>query len=508
MPKFSGPRKTSINRSPIQTTDEALLTYEGGVGFGRTPKAELFLLAVHNMVGENTFYESAAERDQRFRDLIEKVVQEDEGLDWVARFIPYLRDEMHLRSASLVMAAEVVRASESRGPELQAIVDSALQRADEPAEMLAYWLGRYGRKMPQAIRKGVIRGVYRLYNQHSALKYDGRSRSFRMGDVINLVHPKPRNDQESDLYKYLLDRRHHPDEAVPSERLGIIRGIHEWEKVGAPLPSESGKPLPEGLTWERLSGVREMNREAWQAVIPQMGYMALLRNLRNFDEADLPVEVKNVVAKRIRAKENVQKSRQLPFRFYSAWKAVAGLDWAPSLEEALGHSLDNVPNLSGRNLILVDISGSMIGGWGYDHRSSISLFEKAALFAGALAVKSEQADVYWFNHEYGRLEVPKGASILRFVDEVERYAGGGTNLRQALEANHNAHDRTFILTDEQAHDSTGVLPDAMIYTFNLAGYRPAHAPSSSKHVTFGGLSDAAFKMVKIHETFGEGKWPF
>jgi hypothetical protein len=54
----------------------------------------------------------------------------------VGRFVPYLRETMHLRSASLVMAAEYVRAG---GPWGRADVASALRRADEPAEMLAYW---------------------------------------------------------------------------------------------------------------------------------------------------------------------------------------------------------------------------------------------------------------------------------------------------------------------------------------------------------------------------------
>ena len=42
-----------------------------------------------------------------------------------------------------------------------------------------------------------------------------------------------------------------------------------------------------GMTWESLAGWLQgpLDAAAWQAVIPSMGYMALLRNLRNFDDA-------------------------------------------------------------------------------------------------------------------------------------------------------------------------------------------------------------------------------
>jgi len=44
---------------------EEVRTFEGAPGFVREPKLELFLLAVSNMVGEDTFYEAASDRDAR-----------------------------------------------------------------------------------------------------------------------------------------------------------------------------------------------------------------------------------------------------------------------------------------------------------------------------------------------------------------------------------------------------------------------------------------------------------
>jgi hypothetical protein len=175
-------------------------THEGGLGYARDAKSELFVLAVSNFVGERTFYESASDRDDRFEQLVAKVTGEDP--DWARRLIPWLRNEAQMRSASLVAAAEYVRAGGELGRQ---VVSAALQRADEPAEMLAYWHQRHGRRVPKPLKRGVADAVVRLYNERSALKYDGRAKAWRMADVIELVHPEPKDAKQSTLFKYLLD---------------------------------------------------------------------------------------------------------------------------------------------------------------------------------------------------------------------------------------------------------------------------------------------------------------
>src|SRR5207244_932918 len=112
MAKFAGatvaPPKGALQTVSTSLTQPDTRTAEGGTGWSRDARSELFILAVTNMVGERTFYEDARSRDERFEQLIAQVATEDP--DWVARFVPYLRNTMNLRSASIVMAAELVHA--------------------------------------------------------------------------------------------------------------------------------------------------------------------------------------------------------------------------------------------------------------------------------------------------------------------------------------------------------------------------------------------------------------
>lgn len=473
MTKFSGTQVRPQVRNAV-ITDSRALTHEGGQGAAYDARSALFLLGCQNMVREDTFYEDATTRDDRFRALVREVTAADPA--WMRGFIPYLRRTMQMRSAAVVAAAEYAAAG---GEGARSVIRATLDRADEPAELLAYWFQTNGRRLPQAVKRGVADAVRRLYTEKAALKYDGLSRAWRMGDVIELVHPKPSSEAQSALFKHLLDQRHHGDGALTLE----------------------------GQTWERAN---PSTAAEWEALIPTMGYMALLRNLRNFDERGISDEAAAQVAARLANPDEVARSRQFPIRFYSAYKAVNTLRWAQPLEQAVNHSLAQVPSLPGRTLVLIDVSGSMFGRM--SGRSEVQRWEIAALFGFALALRAASADVYAFSYAVARADVADARtfSVLRAVEQTRSLVGGTTQTWRSVEQTFAGHDRIVILTDEQAHDSQPRNYGVPIYTFNLAGYRVSHYLSSGQdgRYTFGGLTDNAFRLLSILESCKMGQWPW
>jgi hypothetical protein len=500
------------------------VTYEGGDGFTRKPKSELFLLAVSNMVGEDTFYEGKTDRDQRFRDLIHKVVGKDAG--WVARFVPFLRNEMNMRSASIVMAVEYVKAG---GPGGRQVIDSAIQRADEPAEIIGYYRSRYGRNLPQPIKRGIADAVRRLYNERTAIKYDGDNSGYRLADVIDIVHPEPKADWQSRLFKYLLDKRHNRP-TLSTEGLDTLSAYSALMSVPVAqrraLLEEEGfvqRLQDAGMTWESLSGWLQgpMDAKAWEAIIPNMGYMALLRNLRNFEQAGISKEAQAKVIATLTDPVQVAKSRQFPLRFYSAYKAVGGFGYLQALEDALNLTLENVPTLKGRTLILVDNSSSM--GTGFSTRGTTTNREIAALFGAAVALRAESADLVAYADEGKIVQFSKSDPLLK-VAKAATYNGGGTRTMDVLAQHYKGHDRVVILTDEQAFAPSTVswgyyasraskddiaAIKAPIYTFNLVGYRAGHMESGQDNrYTFSGLTDAGFRLMSLIESGKDAEWPF
>ncbi|EFF90378.1 conserved hypothetical protein, partial [Streptomyces sp. e14] len=198
MARFNTKTARPRSASPVATTGRALRTYEGGRGHERDARSELFLLAVSNMVSQQTFYESAGDRDDRFARLVRELAVADPS--WTAGLLGWLRGEGNMRTASLVGAAEYVRArltaGATDGPTGRQVVASVLQRPDEPGELLAYWTAAYGRNVPKPVKRGVADAVRRLYHPKSLLKYDTASKGYRFGrHPSTWCTPSPRPGQ-------------------------------------------------------------------------------------------------------------------------------------------------------------------------------------------------------------------------------------------------------------------------------------------------------------------------
>ncbi|GAA2516762.1 TROVE domain-containing protein [Streptomyces gobitricini] len=509
--------------SPVRSAGRTT-THQGGAGVLRDPRSELFLLAVANFVTQANFYESGGARDDRFAALVRKLAVEDP--EWTAGLLRWLRGEANMRTASIVGAAEYVRArleaSATDGPANRQVIASVLQRADEPGELLGYWTSRYGRNVPKPVKRGVGDAVRRLYSARSLLKYDTATKGYRFGDILNLVHaaPDPAKPRQGELFQYALDRRHRPGTALPpasSRMLTAHRALMELpvaeRRALVTGPDGAARLAEAGMTWEALAGWLQgpLDAAAWEAVIPSMGAMALLRNLRNFDEAGVSDRVAAGVAARISDPEAVAASRQFPFRYLAAYQHAPSLRWSYPLEQALGHSLANVPALPGRTLVLVDRSGSM---WApLSQRSQLNRADAAAVFGTVLALRAAGADLVEFGTSSAPVPYRAGESVLKVLDRF--HSLGGTNTTEAVRAHYRGHDRVLIVTDEQAAyshygDPTAQVPAHVpVYTWNLAGHRPGHAPSGTgnRH-TFGGLTDAAFRMVPLLEAGQAADWPW
>lgn len=451
--------------------------------------------------------------------------------EWTARLLRWLRTSANMRTAALVGAAEFAQARLSAGQSgmSRQAIDSVLQRADEPGELIAYWFATYGRALPKPVKRGVADAARRLYDERALAKWDSTAHAVRFGDVLDLTHPAPMADKpwQGELFAHALDRRHNRDNA-PGEGLRILRA--RAELLATPVADrrtlfDDAERAREalrgaGMTWESVAGWLQgpMDARVWEALIPSMGYMAQLRNLRNFDEAGVSDEVAAEVAAKLADPEQVARSRQLPMRFLSAYRAAPSLRWGDALERALGHSLASVPTLSGRTLVLVDTSGSMNAGFSRD--GALRRWDAAVVFGLALANRCERADVVsysWGEGDAGSrvFRQRRGESLLRAVERWKSggyFIGGGTDTAGAVRGHFARHDRVVILTDEQATggDVDRALPDTVpLYTWNLAGYRLGHAPSGShnRHV-FGGLSDKAFAMIGLLEAGARADWPF
>jgi hypothetical protein len=549
--------------SPIRTDAQPTgRTYEGAPGYAMDTRGELFTLGVSLMAGEKTFYESADARNARFISLVHETTKWHPM--WTADFLHWLRTEANIRTASIIGGAEFVRAwGELRcDPDCdnpvnywsasgdgwacglhrttgmvmvrpRTVVDSVLQRADETKEITAYWLENYGRAMPMPLKRGIADAVIRMGTERNAIKYASGEGAIALSDVINLTHPGDRRasaqhlrgEWQGDLFGYLTKLPYEPGIEIPAS-LGML--TRRQALMAVPVAQRRAAVNTEaldaaGITWEALAGWLQgpMTAKEWEAVIPVMGYMARLRNLRNFDEAGVSDAVAQGLCAQLADPTAVAASRQFPYRFLSAYRAAPSDRWAHALGRALDTAVHNIPALDGRTLILCDTSSSMR--YPLSDKSVLQRVDAAALFAVALAHRCGFGNVdligYATGHFHHSLQL--GGSVLK---QCERFTarigevGMGTNTWHAVRNTFvdpyrvGGHNRVIIFTDEQCHDApeNAVPGHVPVYTFNLGGYRlSGHGLSgqSNRH-TLAGLTDATFRQIPLLESGRNGAWPW
>lgn len=543
-------RKLKPSPGPMATSPTPTGTLGGGSqpGYAYEDKSALFMLAVNSFFGQKKFYETAKAGDDRFVALVRKVTKADPA--WMLDFLTWLRASGNMRSSAVVGSVEsAIVAKNVKGdrvwthvkdtPEAEGIArklaKAGIGRADEIGEAVAYFQSKYpGQQIPKPIKRGLADAMAKHFNEYTAAKYGSANsdKEFTPDRLINLLHPKPSAPWQADLFGYLVARKYGEVEipeslvklrtrqafmSIPVERRReFVNGAHPQTLKDA------------GLTWEALAGWLQgpMDKAAWEAIIPNMGYMAILRNLRNFDEAGVSGRAAMEAMSKLADPEQVKRSKQFPFRFLAAYRAAPNLRWASALSEALRLSLDNIPVLAGRTLVMVDTSGSM--NHTFSEHSEMKRWDAAALFGIALGLRSPGVDVVSFSNNGKVFGVRKGADVL---SELTRWGqegynlNGGTNTFGVLQGAYRGHDRVIILTDEQVNMSgptysyqyayghqltlNQIVPaDKHVFTFNLAGYAQGHAPTGAFRHSFGGLTDACFPMIDMIERAQAGRWPW
>lgn len=213
------------------------------------------------------------------------------------------------------------------------------------------------------------------------------------------------------------------------------------------------------LTWENLRS----NGKTWKEITDTIliPHMALLRNLRGiFTE----IEDRTIAARILsQLKSGVEKGKQFPFRYWSAYKAVKGSEIhnkqmvLDALEECMDKSVENMPKLDGRVACLSDNSGSAWGSFTSEY-GTVTVAEIANLSSITTALQAEEGIVGVFGDNLSLEPVSKRNGILTQLNETSRRGrgqGGGTEngiwvfWDDAIKNNIH-YDTVFIYSDMQA----------------------------------------------------------
>jgi len=462
---------TKFNQSSqaVRTTNKS-----GHAAYSMKDKPKLVTQVLTTFFGESKFY---GNNDHEIIETAYKVAASEP--EFISKLAMFARREFGMRSVSHVLAA--VLAHEPKGKEyVRRLIPSIVIRADDMTEILAAYLALYGKPIPNSLKKG-INDAFAKQDEYSLAKYKGLQNALKMRDVPRLCHPKPKNAEQSALWKRLL-----------------------------------ANELETPYTWEVELSTKGNTKEVWEQLISsgKVGYMALLRNLRNIINADPPNigKVYDILA----SPDQVRRSRQFPYRYLSAYKELQSVSGATSkvfdvLEAALDMSAENIPRIPGKTAIVVDVSGSM--GSPPSARSKMSCAE-IGLLTGVIASQICEESVFLtFDTKVYRPVVSTRGGILSQVLGIP-VNGGGTNMElpfRWLTQEKVRVDRVIVLSDNEVNRGSGktvqaradeyrkkMNPDMWLHGIDLQGYGTQQFIGARTNI-IAGWSEKVLEFITLAE---------
>lgn len=386
----------------------------GGAAYSMVPEYELATLVLTSF-NEKKFYESAGDQNKRLIELLEKVSKE-----FIANLALFARKEFHMRSISHVLLAELARLHKGQK---QVIVDG-IERLDDMNEIVAYYGNKYGKPIPNSIKKA-IREKLTTFNAYKLGKYKSANKDVKLVDLFNLTHPKPKDEKQAEMWKKLMK--------------GELESPDTWEVLISTAKNDDERRAH----WERL------------VIDGKIGYMALLRNLRNLIKYNVSEAVIDKACAMISDKEAVKNSKQLPFRFWSAYQNAPHVKMKDAVSIAMDHATDNVPKLDGRTAIIVDTSSSMNSS--LSGKSDVQYVDIARLFGCAMfKANPYNSEIFGFDSDVRQYNFSSRTPVIDMINKIEA-RGGSTELWKVFNGfkNHKKmFERVIIFSDMQAWNAS------------------------------------------------------
>jgi hypothetical protein len=420
-------------------------THEGAPAFAPlSDEARLRRSILSCLLWEDEFYEDGEVISARIAALASSLDPEI-----VAGLAIEARSKMNLRHAPLLLLTVLAKTGAKREKLVANTVADVVQRADELSELVAvYW--RNGRRPLSAqLKKGLARAFDR-FDTYELAKYD-RPGPVRLRDVLFLVHAKPKAAEQAETWRKLAE-----------------------------------KELDSPDTWEVALSAGADKRDAFERLLREgkLGYLALLRNLRNMGQAGVE---EDLVRKAILDRKGAR--RVLPFRFVAAARAAPLFD--RELDQALQAAIADQRRLSGRTIVLVDVSGSMDAR--LSQRTDLTRMDAAAALASVI-----NGDVRVFSFSQEVKEVPARKGLAGIDAIVRSQPHGGTYLGRAVaHVNGLKHDRLIVITDEQSHDRVPDPAARRAYMVNVASNR--NGVGYGRWVHLDGFSEQVLRYIGEYE---------
>ncbi|WP_199121078.1 TROVE domain-containing protein, partial [Pedobacter sp. ASV28] len=337
------------------------------------------------------------------------------------------------------------------------------------------------------------------FDEYQFAKYN-RNTDIKLKDALFLVHPKAKDEGQQIIFN-----------KIAADKLATP---YTWETELSAL----GKTKFENDAARSFAFTKK-----WEELIDskKLGYMALMRNLRNILAANVSAKHIEMVCAYLANEKAILKSKQLPFRFLSAYRELKSMKSGftsvilDALEDAVMCSAKNIKGFGFDTSVVIacDVSGSMQQP--ISAKSTVLLYDIGLMLAMLLQSQCKDVTTGMFGDTYKVINMPKRNVLANVMEYYRRegevgYATNGYLVIEDLVQKRKIVDKVMIFTDTQMWNSNStnssfvkswasykrIAPQAKLYLFDLAGYgkQPIDVKQNDVYL-LAGWSDKIFDIL-------------
>jgi len=467
-------RATSMFSSAVPRPDA--VNRDGYPAYQR-PLEEQYLQVLLTNTLSNTFYASSDQLLQEVEQVHDTMLAADP--EFMAKALVFARNEGFMRLQPTFGLAKLAGVR----PDLFAQVFDRVIVIPSDLQDFMTILSSMGRgEGGRAVKRQVARWLNEKLTEYWAIKYNGRGRGYSLGDIVRTVHPKPAGPKQSALFKYV----------VHGEGAGdFLPQIQAYKLLKQADPSSRATLISAGrLPHEVVTAVGDLDKDCWRALVLQLPAMALLRYLTALERRGVLDEFQDYITTRLTDQMTLKNAKIFPFHFLKAFQQVQKPWVKDVLRQAVELTVANIPEISGKTAIFLDVSGSMGGG----------PLLIGSVFALALYKRTGGTALFWaFDTKVYEQSPSMVDSVLSQAERICDLGGTDTSAPiQRLADRRLFVDNIIMITDEQQNTGSpfyGALAQyrrkvnskAKTFIVDISSYRSTMVPltDSLTHYIFG-----------------------
>lgn len=439
---------------------------------------------------QNQFYRSETETMRELKTIVEDCAKQDPYL--VAQCIVYsrcvgegMRSVNHLAASYLAPFC----AGHDWAKRFYSLWNKKTQsggtvfRPDDMAEIIACFSAMNKTKATNSMKKGFATAIENM-DAYAVLKYKNA-----LIDVINLVHPDPKASSA------MVEVNGEKVNVIDAVIRGLSVSADTWEVA----QSDAGQVVAAAVKEGKLNEVeaekilKEAKAENWNSLLAEgkLGILAAVRNIRNIMKTVNDSKTYDLLCALLSNGDAIRKGKIMPYQLDMANEVVNTEFSSPDarkISKALLKGYEAaVPNLAemlpGRNLVIVDMSGSMstqITDSNSKSRYSSSCMDKASMI-GATIAKATDADIIRFGSGAEYVHWNANNDVFSIASAMKKDMGM-TSLSAAwslAQKSGKKYDRVFILSDNECNRGSSyssymsyvkAVGSPYVYSVDMAAY--------------------------------------